>query len=287
MTLCPGKHVASINGVDLVYTVNGAGPLLFAVSSGWGVGSSYLSHALAPLTERFTVAVISTRGSGGSSRPVDESAMGTSEMADDIEHLRRYLGLDVIDLFGHSNGGAIAIGFAARYPDACRKLILADSQVVGLSAREVTSGIIARRADDPRFSKAVSALVEMGPFVFEDQAITDVLTSTLPLYFFDPVKNAQKAIETFDLPINSWATRTQMTADSLPEARQIDLLDKITAKTLVIVGEDDFQTPVAISEQIAAGISDALLTVITECGHMPWFEQPEIFYAAINKFLAS
>jgi pimeloyl-ACP methyl ester carboxylesterase len=287
MSISSGKHVASVNGVELVYTVSGAGPLLFAVSSGWGVGSSYLNHALAPLADHFTTVVISTRGSGGSSRPVDESSMGTATMADDIDHLRQHLGLDAIDLFGHSNGGAIAIGFAAKYPDACRRLILADSQLIGLSAREATSAIIAKRADDPRFSDAVSALVNMGPFVFEDQAITDVLKSTLPLYFFDPVQNAQKAIETFDLPINSWATRTQMTADSLPEAKQVDLLEKITARTLVMVGKDDFQTPIPISEHIAAGIPRASLTIIAECGHMPWFEQPKVFYSTIRAFLES
>lgn len=285
MSISPGQHIAAINGVNIAYTVSGRGPLLFAVSSGWGVGSSYLRHALAPLTDRFTVVVISTRGSGGSSRPVDESAMGTATMADDIEHLRRHLGLGAIDLFGHSNGGAIAIGFAGKYPDACRKLILADSQLVGLSAREATSAIVAERAGDPRFTKAVAALAGMGPFVFEDQAITDVLISTLPLYFFDP-ENAGKAIDTFDLPIDSWATRMHMTADGLPDARQEDLLEKIRAQTLVLVGKDDFQTPVEISKHIAAGIRGAVLNVIGECGHMPWFERPETFYSAITDFLA-
>ncbi|MDR7147770.1 alpha/beta hydrolase [Rhizobium sp. BE258] len=285
MSILPGQHIAAINGVDIAYTVSGTGPLLFAVSSGWGVGSSYLRHALTPLADRFTVVVISTRGSGGSSRPVDESAMGTATMADDIEHLRRHLGLGAIDLFGHSNGGAIAIGFAGKYPDACRKLILADSQLVGLSAREATSAIVAQRAGDPRFKEAVAALAGMGPFVFEDQAITDVLISTLPLYFFHP-ENAGKAIDTFDLPINSWATRTHMTADALPEARQDDLLARIRAQALVLVGKDDFQTPVSISEHIAAGIRGAALKVIGECGHMPWLEQPEVFYSSITDFLA-
>ncbi|NKL23389.1 alpha/beta fold hydrolase [Rhizobium leguminosarum] len=284
MSLSPGQHIAAINGVNIAYTVSGSGPLLFAVSSGWGVGSSYLRHALAPLADRFTILVMSTRGSGGSSRPVDESTMGTATMADDIEHLRRHLGLGAIDLFGHSNGGAIAIGFAGKYPNACRKLILADSQLVGLSAGEATAAIVAERARDPRFSNAVAALSGMGPFVFEDQAITDVLTSTFPLYFFNP-ENVGKAIDTFDLPIDSWATRTHMTADRLPEARQDDLLDKIKARTLVLVGKDDFQTPVEISQHIVAGIRGAVFTVIRECGHMPWFEQPEIFYSAISEFL--
>jgi hypothetical protein len=40
--------------------------------------------------------------------PLVEMRMGSAAMADDIDRLRRYLGLDSIDLLGYSNGGATA-----------------------------------------------------------------------------------------------------------------------------------------------------------------------------------
>lgn len=158
MNLTQGHHLIPLNGVELSYTVDGSGPLLFAVSSGWGVGSGYLIKGLQPLSAHFTLVCIATRGSGRSSRPADETAMGSATMADDIDHLRRHLGLQTIDLFGHSNGAAIAISYAARYPDACRKLILADGQLIGFSANDATMEILAKRAGDPRFAAALDKL---------------------------------------------------------------------------------------------------------------------------------
>lgn len=287
MHLEQGNHVASLEGIDLAYTVTGNGPLLFAVSSGWGVGSGYLVKGLAALADHFTLVCITTRGSGRSSRPTDEKQMATSHMADDVERLRRYLGLESIDLFGHSNGGAIALGFAATYPSACRKLILADSQLLGAFAPEATAAILHKRADDPRFADAIAALKGSGPLVFEDEKITQALMSTFPLYFHDPDANMQKAADTFDFPVESWATRTHMTADADPEEAQLDLLPHIQAQTLVLVGRDDFQTPVEISQKIASGIPNAKLEIIEDCGHMPWIEQPRQFFEKVLEFVAS
>lgn len=286
MLLDQGNHVASLDGIDLAYTVTGRGPLLFAVSSGWGVGSGYLVRGLAPLADHFTLVCITTRGSGRSTRPADEKLMATSHMADDVERLRRYLGLESIDLFGHSNGGAIALGFAAKYPSACRKLVLADSQLVGSFAPEATAAILQKRAGDPRFGVAIDALRNSGPFVFEDDKITQALMSTFPLYFHAPDENMQKAIDTFDFPVESWATRTHMAADAMPEEAQLHLLPHIQARTLVLVGRDDFQTPVEISQTIASGIPDARLEIIEDCGHMPWIEQPRQFFEKVLGFVA-
>lgn len=283
--LSPGLHSASLNGVELSYSVSGRGPLLFAVSSGWGVGSGYLAKGLAPLTTHFTLVSITTRGSGGSSRPADESAMGSEAMADDIDHLRRYLGLDAIDLFGHSNGGAIAISYAARYPQACRKLILADSQLIGFSDHEATMAVLGKRAGDPRFAAALEQLSGIASLAFEDAAITEFLLATFPLYFHDPEANMQKTLETFELPIASWATEKQRISDSQPSAAQIHLLSHVEADTLVLVGQDDFQCPVPTSERIAADIAKSTLIVLDDCGHMPWAEQPQRFFSEIAHFL--
>jgi proline iminopeptidase len=286
MILIPGTHVVPLNGVKLSYTVFGNGPPLFAVSSGWGVGSGYLQKALEPLADQFTLICVTTRGSGGSSRPVDATAMSSATMADDIDHLRRYLGFETIDLFGHSNGAAIAIFYAAKYPWACRKLILADGQLMGFAANEATAAILAERASDPRFADALASLQAIGSLTFEDEAITDFLIATFPLYFHDPDANMHKTIETFDLPIESWATEKQRLADMQLSADQREILPQIHADTLVIVGRDDFQCPVPTSERMARGIDESRLVVLENCGHMPWAEQPEIFFQEIREFLA-
>ena len=111
-----GPHDVDLKDARLHYVVAGHGPLVFVTSPGWGPGSLYLQKGLSPLEERFTLLFLDTRGSGGSSRPADSTKMSTAVMADDVDRLRDYLGIDSIILIGHSNGGAIALDYAERYP---------------------------------------------------------------------------------------------------------------------------------------------------------------------------
>ncbi|WP_161992821.1 alpha/beta fold hydrolase [Aureimonas leprariae] len=279
-----GEYYVALDDVELSYTVSGSGPPLFAVSAGWGPGSSYLTRGLAPLTLDFTLVSIATRGSGKSSRPRDETAMGSADMARDVEGLRQHLGLPFIDLLGHSNGGAIAISFAEQFPKSCRRLVLVDSQLLGFDGSDATHAILAKRHDDPRYSEAVSNF-RSATTAFDDVSFTNWLISFFPLYFYDPEANAQKMADTLDLPIRAWCAEKQWAIDRRPSAAQVDQLSLITAKTLIVVGEDDFITPVPVSERIRDCIRNSRLKVLSACGHVPWIEQPTLFFKEVSSFL--
>jgi hypothetical protein len=96
--LAVGPHDVQLADVRLHYIVAGHGPLLLVTSPGWGIGSLYLQRGLAPLEDQLTLLYLDTRGSGGSTRPEDSEQMSTAAMADDIDRLRSYLGLDAINL---------------------------------------------------------------------------------------------------------------------------------------------------------------------------------------------
>jgi pimeloyl-ACP methyl ester carboxylesterase len=66
--------------------------------------------------------------------------------------------------------------------------------------------------------------------------------------------------------------------------RTIDLrpvLPRVQCRTLVIVGELDMSCGPAQARQIAAGVPDAELRIIPDCGHFPQFEAPDAFREAI------
>lgn len=58
-----------------------------------------------------------------------------------------------------------------------------------------------------------------------------------------------------------------------PDSRS--LLPAIAAPTLVVCGREDAATPLALSEEMAAGIPGARLAVIEECGHLSPLERPQ------------
>ena len=70
-------------------------------------------------------------------------------------------------------------------------------------------------------------------------------------------------------------------ADSRPDLPQID------CPTLVLVGDSDQITPPDAAREMAAGIEDARLVVVPECGHLSLIERPEEVSAALVEWAAS
>lgn len=284
MTLFPGHHKATINGLQLAYTVIGEGPPLFVTSPGWGIGSTYLQRGMRALCKDFTVIFIDTRGSGRSSRPPTEADMGSAAMADDVDQLRRHLGLKSIDLMGHSNGGAIAIAFAASYAAVCRKLVLIDSQLIGFAGSEATQEFLTKGMDDPRYRDAIKFAGL--PLPDTDEAFTQRLNDLLPLFFHDPGNGLPLFLETMDGLVSASAFHAQGAADQLPEADQTARLDRITAETLIVVGRHDWICPVPVSERLHSGIASSRLEVFENTGHLPWIEEPQRFFSTVKRFLS-
>jgi proline iminopeptidase len=282
-------YSVKLNGIDLHYRTIGNGPVLFLVPPGWGVGSSYLQRGFTALAENFKLIFIDTRGSGLSSRPADASKMGSVDMADDLEALREHLGLSKISLFGHSNSGAIVLSYAERFPERVDKLVLIDSQVLGLSAAADTQRILQERATDPRFEDAVKVVSTLfsgqaNP-AESDATLESFIDQVLALYFYRPEKTLALARQHLSGPISSYAFASQFAADGANRTDLTQSLDQVKARVLIVVGRHDYICPVALSEHLHKGIPQSLLAIFEESGHFPWLEEPEKFWSILNGFL--
>ena len=63
-------------------------------------------------------------------------------------------------------------------------------------------------------------------------------------------------------------------------------LYRISARTLVLFGEEDALTPARYADDYVAGIADARKVIVPGAGHMVPIERPEETLAAIEEFLA-
>jgi proline iminopeptidase len=284
-------YTVPLNGVNLHYRTAGDGPALFLVSPGWGVGSTYLERGFLSLAEHYRLFFIDTRGTNTSSRPVDPSKMGSVDMADDLEALRVHLGLSKISILGHSNSGAIALSYAERFPGQMDKLILLDSQVLGLSAAADTQRMIQERAADPRYEAAVKVVSTLfsgqaNP-AKDDETLESFIYQILPLYLHRPEKTLALASRQLSGPISSYAFASQFAADAANRTDLTQSLDQITAKVLIVVGRHDYICPLALSEHLHKGIAQSQLVIFEESGHFTWLEEPEKFWAVLNGFLLS
>ena len=282
--LAQGEHWASVSGVKFWYAVRGTGPLLIVQAPGWGIGSEYLQNGLAPLESHFRLLFYDTRGSGRSSRPADEKKMSTSNMVDDLEGLRQYWGLPRISVLGHSHGGAIALGYAIRYPKRVKKLILVDSNIIGFEGSAIVDKELAARQNDPRFKDAIAALASGWPAPATDQEFEADLRRVGPLYFYDPVANLPKLLRTAPSLPSAWVNRSYPAADAKSTFNEDGAMNTVKAPTLILVGRNDFTCSPPIAERIHAAIQNSKLVVFEKCGHFPWIEASQEFFRDVTRF---
>jgi len=283
--LAKGEHSANVNGVKFWYAVRGAGPLLIVQAPGWGIGSEYLQNGLVPLEAHFTLVFYDTRGSGRSSRPADETKMSTSDMVDDLEGLRQYWRLPRISVLGHSHGGAIALGYAIRYPKRVKKLILVDSNITDFDASPIVAQELAARRNDPRFKDAVAPMTGDWPAPATDQEFEAYLRRIGPLYFYDPVANLPKLLKMAPSLPSAWVNRSNPAADAKSTLKEDGAMNAVKAPTLILVGRNDFICSPPIAERIHAAIQNSTLVVFEKCGHFPWIEDAPQFFESVMRFL--
>src|SRR6266568_1006356 len=98
-------------------------PVAFIIHDGPGSDHSDLKASLSPLSETMQLVFFDHRGQGRSARH-DAARYVLDENVEDMEALRRHLGLGPIVSIGTSYGGMVAMAHAARYPDAVSHLVL-------------------------------------------------------------------------------------------------------------------------------------------------------------------
>ena len=111
----------TVNDLHLNVSIRGKGPPLLLLN---GLGG--LIRAFDPLRnelEDFRTITLDVPGVGKSQTP--RWPMRLPRHADLIHKLLKQLGIDQVDVFGVSWGGALAQEFALRYPSTVRRLILA------------------------------------------------------------------------------------------------------------------------------------------------------------------
>jgi pimeloyl-ACP methyl ester carboxylesterase len=272
------------DGRALEYRTVGDGPPLVCHPGGPGV-STLLFGDLAGLDRELSLIQLSPRGVDGSD-PAETYEL--EDYAADLEELRGHLGLERMDLLGHSAGGFMSMVYAATFPDHVGRLVLCGtfarfSDEFGATFKRY----LEEREDDPRFAEAVAARRsrdENPPD--DDDEFGRLAVLSLPLLFgrYGPREQAlfEQALEagaTYHIPaLRYFNERIQPIFDLRP------ILPRIKAPALVITGQLDPWGAGGAGE-LASHLADARVVVLPDVGHMPWMEGPEAFRRAVLDFL--
>jgi pimeloyl-ACP methyl ester carboxylesterase len=114
---------AEVHGLRMYFEVHGSGgtPLLLLHGGLFDIDQQF--GALIPgLSEGRQVIAADFQGHGRTN-DIDRP-LSTADLASDVIGLLRHLGLEKVDVFGFSVGGAVALYLAIRHPDVVRRLVV-------------------------------------------------------------------------------------------------------------------------------------------------------------------
>ena len=258
--------------------VPGAPPLL-CVNGGLLFDHALLWPALSPLAAKRQLILYDQRGRGASQPPPGPKAARIEHDAGDIPALRRALGYARWDVLGHSWGGGIAMLAAEQDREATRRLVLVDA--VGPDASWMPALVPAALE---RLSTGERALLQR---FTEEQLRSDdpdvqsaYARAIYPAWFADP-----DFARMFTPPRAASRTGAAVVARLRREGYDWrNLLRALDVPTLVIHGEQDL-LPVETAAAIGRTLGNARLELLPGAGHMPFWEAPERFFAAVEAFL--
>jgi pimeloyl-ACP methyl ester carboxylesterase len=278
--------LTTTDGRRLAYKRVGSGPTLVCHSGGPGLSAHYLGN-LGGLDERLELIVLDPRGTGGSDRPADARAYSVDDYVSDVEELRRHLGLERLNLLGHSHGGLVAMAWAARHPDRVERLVLASTLARWSPEQEAAlNESVASHADEPWYADGKAALEaeQSGEFA-TDEELAELTVREFPFYFSRYGDRERAYVESLRAdppnadPLRVFNEEIFETFDLRPD------LERITAPTLVITGADDFITGPPSAAEIEQGLADVTKVLIPDCGHFTFVEAPDAFGEAVASFL--
>ena len=180
-----------------------------------------------------------------------------------LDRVLRALAIERASLLGHSLGGWIGAAFALQFPHRVDKLVLSDA--AGIDAGSVPLPI------DLNVSTRRN-MREVLEFMFHDRRmVSDALVDLA--YSLHLERN------------DGYTIRSVLDTLADPREKLDGKLGGLRVPTLLLWGEDDAVTPLAMAHAYQRLIAGATLQVIPQCGHLPPLEKPGEFARAVTEFL--
>ena len=240
-------------------------------------GPGFDHSTLRPYFDRFAdthqVVYIDHRGNGRSTG--EQSTWNLAQWGDDVKAICEALGIDKPVVYGNSFGGMVAMSYASRHPDHPAKLILSSTAArmilpVTLEMMEQKGGKHAREIAERFWTKP-------------DEASRDeYMKVCMPLY--NPKPNEADAVAR-KRSIQRIDVAQHFILGEMRTMNALAGLSDIRCPTLVLAGVYDPITPVQCSEEIAAAILGAQLSIFDSAGHGVHRDDPVRAETVLREFL--
>ena len=234
------------------------------------------------LGENYDLTFYDQRG-GGRSKSDSRTPITWQTHVEDLGRIAAEQGFEPLSIVGYSWGGMLALLYAIeqrRNPHliAPARMVLIDPAGLTSEYRRQFDAEFARRQASPEIQRlreelAASGLRERDPAAYRQRAFELSVAG----YFADPRKATDLT------PFRVIGRIQQSVWASLGDFNLIRELTGIKIPSIIIHGRDD-PIPLASSSEAAHALGTELV-VLDDCGHVPYVEQPDRLFAALEPFL--
>lgn len=253
---------APVNGLEMYYEIHGSGgtPLVLLHGAFSAIGTSF-GKTLPGLAKTRQVLGVELQAHGHTA-DIDRPLL-LEYLADDVVAFLHYLNIPQADLFGYSNGAAVALRVAIAHPQVIRKLVI-------MSVSYSMSGIHAGLMEG--FGEMKPEMMYGSPWHEEYLRI-----APHPEHFnrfFEKKTEMDKAVK--DIPAEA--------------------IQAIQAPMLIIIGDSDLVRPEHAVEMfrlrgggvfgdMPPGMPDSQLAIVPGASHVSIAERAELLVPMIERFL--
>jgi 3-oxoadipate enol-lactonase len=240
-------------------------PLTLVALHGLGGGGYFfagIGRSLAPRARLFSPDM---PGSGFSRR--GDQPISFDRFADVVVQLIERKTSGPVALLGHSMGTITALKVYARIPERIGSMIFVGGLPAPLPEVQVRLRGLAALARSEGMAAVAATVV---PVVFAHRSL-----DAIP----DKVAMFQRLLAHSDL--EGYAG----TALALADASATNVIPRVRVPCLCVTGSEDRYAPPAAVRALADTIPFAVYRELADCGHMPFFEAPDVFGDIVQSFL--
>jgi len=275
----PDSKFVEVCGINVHFKESGQGEKTILLIHGFGASIFSFRYVFAALSKHFKVVALDLPGFGLTERVSKSSCefdpysrMGQVEI---VEKFIETLDLKSVYVVGHSMGGTVATILSIQQPQLIKGLILEDSAIYeGGGSPKIITAILKNpigRVLFPLFAY---------PMVLSLQRI-------IKIAYFNQTKVTEDIIKGYkkSLRVKNWDYGLYRIITAQNQSDFIDRIPEINIPVLIITGKEDKIVKPENSEKLASIIAKARLMEVSECGHIPHEEAPEVFIDAVIRFI--
>ena len=277
-----------VDGYNIVSYSYGKGEhVLFLLNGGPGLPCDYLRDPHIHLVEEgYRIVAFDQLGCGNSDRPEDVSLWNITRYVEEVETVRKELGIVNFHLLGQSWGGWLSIEYALTYPDEIRSLILANtcgdlqhlttelnrmrealgSETVAMMLHHEAMGTI----DHPEYQAAITILNYR--HVCRLKEWPSSLLASVDDWNMGPYGTMQGPNEFLYI-------------GNLKYWNRISDMDSLEMPTLIITGTHDEIGP-ACASRMNNVLPNSEVVVFHNSSHVPFYEEPDLYFKELQIFLS-